>query len=577
MRAAFLIALAALAGAGCASEAPPIPTGPSRSDTTPTRVLARLAGDGQSGIVTTTLAVPLEVSVLDTLGHGVPGVPVQFAVVGTNASLTPRSGNVLTGSDGHAAVRVTLGTRAEAVRVVAASGAAFGSAEWDLLATPWPVLTLFVVSGDSQLVALPGARLEPFAVAVRDLYGNRVAARPAVVFRVTAGAATFGGQDSVVVATDTAGVASATLTSPAPADGDTVRVTASFAGMGTPPLPAIAVGLAFRGTTWDAGLYHVCMLAAAGPAYCWGLGLSGQLGDGGPSNQPAPVAVTGGANFVAVSAGYYASCGLGADGAVSCFGSSTQGGGDPGLIPYRSISVGTASACGVSGSGTVYCWGATRMAIVSPVRFATVSVGSSVTCGLTTAGLAWCWGTNSSGESGAGDWATGTPPANLTPRPVAGGLTFRSLSAGTNHACGVTTAGAAYCWGSNADGQLGDGTTANANAPVPVAGGLTFASISAGSWHTCGLTVAGEAYCWGYNGSRQLGTGGTSGALTPEPVAGGITFGSLSAGSDFTCGVAVGGAAWCWGSNGSGELGIGTIGGVSAVPVAVTGGLLFLP
>lgn len=579
MRAALVFALAAVVGAGCASEAPPILTGPPRSDTTPTRVLARLAGDGQTGIVTTTLAVPLAVSVLDTAGHGVPGVPVQFAVIGTNASLTPRSGNVVTGSDGHATVRVTLGTRAEAVRVVAASGAAFGSADWDLVATPWPVLTLFVVSGDSQLVALPGARLEPFAVAVRDLYGNRVSARPAVVFRVAAGAGSFGGQDSVTVVPDTAGVASATLTSPAPADGDTVRVTASFAGMGSPPLPAIAVGLAYFGPTWDAGIYHVCMLAAAGPAYCWGLGGQGQLGDGGFASQPAPVAVTGGSGFVAVSAGYYASCGLGADGAVSCFGSSTQGGGDPGAIPYRSVSVGSSSACGVAGSGTVYCWAGARMAIESPVRFATVSVGASVTCGLTTAGQAWCWGSNSSGQSGAGDWTTAyTSPANVTPRPVAGGLTFRSLSAGSNHVCGVTAGGAGYCWGYNADGELGNGTTVNANAPVPVAGGLSFASISAGSFHTCGVTGASAAYCWGSNGSSRLGTGGTSGALTPAPVAGGITFASIGAGGDFTCGVAVDGAAYCWGANGSGQLGSGTVGGPSvSTPTPVTGGLLFLP
>jgi alpha-tubulin suppressor-like RCC1 family protein len=53
---------------------------------------------------------------------------------------------------------------------------------------------------------------------------------------------------------------------------------------------------------------------------------------------------------------------------------------------------------------------------------------------------------------------------------VSGGLTFESLSGGLDHFCGVTTEGAAYCWGSGSDGQLGNGSTANQATPVPVSG-----------------------------------------------------------------------------------------------------------
>jgi hypothetical protein len=64
-------------------------------------------------------------------------------------------------------------------------------------------------------------------------------------------------------------------------------------------------------------------------------------------------------------------------------------------------------------------------------------------------------------------------------------LRFATLSLGTFHTCGLTAAGKAYCWGSNADGQLGDGTLENRSVPVPVVGGLAFASISArGASHT---------------------------------------------------------------------------------------------
>ena len=58
-----------------------------------------------------------------------------------------------------------------------------------------------------------------------------------------------------------------------------------------------------------------------------------------------------------------------------------------------------------------------------------------------------------------------TPPytsRRLTPTAVTGGLLFDKVIAamGSAHSCGVTTDNRAYCWGSNASGQLGDGTTA---------------------------------------------------------------------------------------------------------------------
>jgi alpha-tubulin suppressor-like RCC1 family protein len=51
---------------------------------------------------------------------------------------------------------------------------------------------------------------------------------------------------------------------------------------------------------------------------------------------------------------------------------------------------------------------------------------------------------------------------------VAGGLTFRQLSAGYYHTCGITTQNALYCWGSNQDGQLGIGQAAFVAEPVKV-------------------------------------------------------------------------------------------------------------
>jgi len=175
---------------------------------------------------------------------------------------------------------------------------------------------------------------------------------------------------------------------------------------------------------------------------------------------------------------------------------------------------------------------------------------------VTTSGAAYCWGSNAFGQLG-----DGTTTQRLVPTPVAGGLTFTAVSAGWWHTCGITTSGAAYCWGNN--GFLGDGTNTGRLVPTPVAGGLTFTTLSAGPGETCGVTTSGAAYCWGYNAFGQLGDGTTANRLIPTPVAGGLTFTAVSAGVEVetghACGVTPGGAAYCWGaSNGAGALGDGT-------------------
>jgi alpha-tubulin suppressor-like RCC1 family protein len=101
--------------------------------------------------------------------------------------------------------------------------------------------------------------------------------------------------------------------------------------------------------------------------------------------------------------------------------------------------------------------------------FASLSAGGSHTCAVAASGAAYCWGSNTYGELGTGNGVG----AASTPQLVAGGHAFGSISAGRNHTCGLLSVpqfsgAAAYCWGLNADGQLGDGTTINRAAPVAV-------------------------------------------------------------------------------------------------------------
>lgn len=204
-----------------------------------------------------------------------------------------------------------------------------------------------------------------------------------------------------------------------------------------------------------------------------------------------------------------------------------------------------------------------------------LTAGNSHTCALTVTGAAYCWGNRFSGQVGDGSTAF---PYPSTPVPVAGGITFASLAAGLWHTCGLTGAGAAYCWGDNTYGQLGDESTTQRTTPVAVRGGIAFESLVAGYGHTCGLTLTGAAYCWGGNYIGQLGIGASDTLPHPAPMAvvGGLRFVSLTAGAIHTCGLISSGAAYCWGDNYEGELGLGSYDSLAhTAPVAVGGGFAF--
>jgi Flp pilus assembly pilin Flp len=210
-------------------------------------------------------------------------------------------------------------------------------------------------------------------------------------------------------------------------------------------------------------------------------------------------------------------------------------------------------------------------------------------CGIDTGNVAWCWGSGGGGRLGNST----NSAAQTSPFPVntAGGLpdTYTYISAGNSHTCAVAGGGALWCWGRDTDGALGDGalTATNGNAldpsPVDVSAlppGTTWSKVAAGYVHTCGITSSGAAYCWGQDGAGDLGDGAlTTGSDVPSPVDTGggrpatytdIAVGYRSDTNNTTCAIATGGAAWCWGGNG-GRLGTG-VGTTSTVPVAVTGG-----
>lgn len=292
------------------------------------------------------------------------------------------------------------------------------------------------------------------------------------------------------------------------------------------------------------GEAHTCGIDSDSTVSCWGEGLVGQLGAALRTQVASPLFVAGGLHFKFIAAGHTHTCGLTADSAAYCWGGDGSGQlGDGDFVP-----------------DTV------PVAVTGGLHFASIAVGYDHTCGIVSGGAAYCWGLNLAGQLGTGSY---TPDISSAPLPVAGGLAFTTLAAGSQHTCGLVSDSTAYCWGANDFGMLGDSTTTSRTAPTAVAGGLRFATIATRNYHTCAITGGGAAYCWGSNNESQLGDSGSAiQQNVPVAVHGGITFTSIAAGYNHVCARATSGDIYCWGGNENGQVGPNA-GTTAQVPVPV--------
>lgn len=144
-----------------------------------------------------------------------------------------------------------------------------------------------------------------------------------------------------------------------------------------------------------------------------------------------------------------------------------------------------------------------------------------------------------------GDGAPIAPDAaQVSDAGHSGGARIRSS---VQHTCAITRDGALYCWGVNAEGQLGDGTTRDAAEPLRMEGDHRWRDVGTGSAHTCAIRDDGSLWCWGRNAEGQLGDGTRVPRVRPARVETDTDWRTLALGGGHSCGIRSDGTLWCWG------------------------------
>jgi len=153
--------------------------------------------------------------------------------------------------------------------------------------------------------------------------------------------------------------------------------------------------------------------------------------------------------------------------------------------------------------------------VSASITFKSISAGDFHTCGVKPDGAVLCWGRDNYGQA--------TPPNS----------TFTQVSAGLYHTCGITTDESVACWGINNSGQA-----------LPPNG--SFTQVNVAKYHSCGVKIDGSVVCWGFEnmvGQDSFHEGDNKGQASPPSG----TFTQVSASDLRTCGLKTDGNVTCWG------------------------------
>jgi len=339
-----------------------------------------------------------------------------------------------------------------------------------------------------------------------------------------------------------------------------------------------------------AGGYASCAVTDAGAAYCWGSLLGYDMYE---KAQPDPETFGESIRWSEIGLSAYRGCGLDMSGRTFCWGTNAAGqlGSEPDTLehaqpleiaelpPLRSLAVGPNHSCGIDESQRLYCWGYNANGelgrgrrsewempdtVAGGLRFSHVSAYGNATCAVTIDHRVYCWGLNLRGELGhesevdcsdAHEVMDSPEPAflcSLSPSRVETDLLFQSVELATSYACGITTAGVAYCWGG--EEVVRHEIIYPVSTPPWAVNAPSLESLTSGWMHWCGTNEEGTIHCWGENLYYQRGAE-ESQFRSANTASTDIAYRAVSAGEYHTCGLSIEGAVYCWGRNYGGQLG----------------------
>lgn len=270
---------------------------------------------------------------------------------------------------------------------------------------------------------------------------------------------------------------------------------------------------------------HTCVRLRDGAVKCWGINMTGQLGDGTTTHRATPTRVADLCGVRSISAGGESTCAALTDGTVRCWGLMFRSD-KPleihGVGGVTQVVVGTVSACGLHADGTVSCWSGAEKPLTIDVtgvsELAAWTGQHALFVGRKADGSVWRW---------LGD---ALPPARVSIPPA------RRISCGAFKCCAVLEDATATCW------DPGDPIAA------PVPGLRDVVEVAAGGHRYCAVLKDRSVRCWDFDGNiGTFGDGTTGDHPLPLPIPGLSNVRQIAPGNFNACAIVVGGALKCWG------------------------------
>ena len=322
------------------------------------------------------------------------------------------------------------------------------------------------------------------------------------------------------------------------------------------PVQTIAGGINWSQISASSA-YNTGGLKTDGTLWLWGRNQSYQLGLNDNIYRSSPVqTVTGGTNWVQVSAGDTASAGIKNDGRLWVWGGADDGQlGNNDRITTQSSPVQT---------------------IASGTNWKRVSATTQMMAATKTDGTLWLWGSNLRGNLGDGTSTHRSSPVQTS----AGGTDWQQVAVNGAVTAAIKTDGTLWMWGfGGIQGILGDNISISlyqvSNPQQTVAGGTNWANVCVGSSHVYAIKTDGTLWTWGAGGAGQLGDGSLNHRSSPvQTIAGWTNWRKISEGSTGAQCISIkaDGTLWTWGSNQYGALGDGTIINKSSPVQTIMGG-----